>query len=57
MAPQDLEQFAARLQAKVPLGRFAQPEEVAAAAPFLASDASSYMLGAEVVVDGGFSQL
>jgi NAD(P)-dependent dehydrogenase (short-subunit alcohol dehydrogenase family) len=57
MSPQDLEQFAARIQAKVPLGRFGQPEEVAAAALFLASDASSYMLGAEVVVDGGFSQL
>jgi NAD(P)-dependent dehydrogenase (short-subunit alcohol dehydrogenase family) len=57
MAAADQQQFAARIQAGVPLGRFAAPEEVAAAALFLASDASAYMLGAEVVVDGGFSLL
>jgi NAD(P)-dependent dehydrogenase (short-subunit alcohol dehydrogenase family) len=37
----------------VPLGRFSEPEEVAAAVLFLASDDSSSILAAEIVVDGG----
>lgn len=40
-----------------PLKRFGRADEVAQAALFLASDASSYVVGAELVVDGGFSQL
>ena len=49
--------FAARIQAAVPMGRFGRAEEVAAAVLFLAGPGASYMLGAELVVDGGFSQL
>jgi NAD(P)-dependent dehydrogenase (short-subunit alcohol dehydrogenase family) len=40
-----------------PLRRFGRADEVAQAALFLATEASSYMVGAELVVDGGFSQL
>ena len=41
--------------AKMPLGRMGQPEDIANAAAFLASDQSSFMTGSDVFVDGGFT--
>jgi NAD(P)-dependent dehydrogenase (short-subunit alcohol dehydrogenase family) len=45
------------LAAEVPLGRVAEPEEIAAAAAFLASDDASYVNGIEFFVDGGQAQI
>jgi NAD(P)-dependent dehydrogenase (short-subunit alcohol dehydrogenase family) len=40
---------------RAPLGRVGKPEEIAGLALYLASDASSYLTGQTIVVDGGFS--
>jgi NAD(P)-dependent dehydrogenase (short-subunit alcohol dehydrogenase family) len=51
------EEVAAAITKTIPLGRRARPEEMAKAMLFLASDDSTYCLGSELLVDGGFSQI
>jgi len=51
----DHPKFLAALEAKVPLRRVGCPEEVAGAVLFLAADASSYVTGANIPVDGGWT--
>ena len=53
MPPQVKEAFVAQ----IPMGRIGQPEEIAAAALFLASSESSFVTGIELFVDGGMAQL
>ncbi|HEX6341169.1 SDR family NAD(P)-dependent oxidoreductase [Umezawaea sp.] len=49
--------FKAREGARVAIGRIGRPEEIAAAVAFLASPDSSYVLGANLYVDGGENQI
>lgn len=47
----------AGIQSQVPLGRFGDPKEIARVATFFASDDSSFVLGAELIADGGMITL
>ena len=53
----DPEGFKRQLASRVPLGRIARPEEIAAAVAFLASEQSSFITGSSLYVDGGMNQI
>lgn len=48
-------EVAEQMKQKIPLRRFAEPQDIAASALFLASDAASMITGANLVVDGGYT--
>ena len=52
-----LDQFASGIMAQVPMKRFGDPDEIAKAVAFLASDEASYITGVELNIDGGLGQL
>ncbi|TPG07318.1 SDR family oxidoreductase [Rhodanobacter glycinis] len=52
-----LETTAAQIQSQVPLGRFGTPQELASTVLHLAAPESAFIVGSEIVVDGGMSQL
>ncbi len=54
---EQIQQIGEGIAKQIPLGRFGRPEEIARVVTFFASDDSSFILGAELIVDGGMSTL
>jgi NAD(P)-dependent dehydrogenase (short-subunit alcohol dehydrogenase family) len=57
MPAEQLSVVAAGIQQQIPLKRFGTPDEVAAAVLFMASPQAAFIVGTELIVDGGMSQL
>ncbi len=55
MPEEQLNDFAQAVQARIPLKRFGQPEEIAKLVSFLASDDASFITGSEYNIDGGIN--
>lgn len=54
---EQLNDLAAHIQSQVPVKRFGKPEEVAGAVVYLASPNAAFIVGTELIIDGGMSQL
>ena len=52
-----MEQVRERMVPLHPIGRLGQPEDIAGAALYLASDQSSFVTGSDMLVDGGFTAI
>ncbi|WP_029526375.1 SDR family oxidoreductase [Polaromonas glacialis] len=57
MSSEQLGELAAGIQAQIPLKRFGTPDEVASAVVYLSSRDAAFIVGTELIVDGGMSQL
>jgi len=57
VSEEQFEQFMKAFTNSVPMGRIGNPDEIAKAVAFLASDDSSYITGIELFVDGGIAQI
>jgi NAD(P)-dependent dehydrogenase (short-subunit alcohol dehydrogenase family) len=57
MTPEAVDQLAKVILGRVPAKRLGKPEEIADAVLFLDSPESAYIVGAELTVDGGMTQL
>lgn len=57
LSQEALTSVAASIQNQVPLGRFGTPAEIAHAAVFLASDESAFMVGSDLMIDGGLGNI
>ncbi|MGZ8301479.1 MAG: SDR family oxidoreductase, partial [Telluria sp.] len=57
MEAAQLDQMAKSIQDQIPLKRFGTPEELASAVLYLSSPESAFVVGTELIVDGGMSQL
>jgi NAD(P)-dependent dehydrogenase (short-subunit alcohol dehydrogenase family) len=57
IAPADQKAMADNITSQIPAGRFGTPNEVAQAVVFFASDESAFIVGSELIIDGGMSNL
>jgi len=57
LSKEAIDEFVKNVISQVPMKRIGQPEEIASAVAFLASQDASFMTGAEITVDGGFAQI
>lgn len=57
LAEADLKAVSASIQSQVPAGRFGSPAEISQAVVFLASNESAFMVGSELMIDGGLGTL